>query len=1449
METITPTDKAKNFFEYMLALNNLVGKVIRDYSEYEKNWNLDDMKLLEGCFVFDECHNEENLMEIHRPTITEKDTIPPAPHAIFKDWLSFDPKKENQKPSYVVGKQVETVNGEKKEELFIDDKKRMHAYGTWTAQWKEWAEKLKEKKRILEKYEEFFDLITHLEKEGESLEFIYGKGLFTWKHPDPKIGTIRSPLLTSKVELDLDSVKGIISVKLVDQAVAVEREIFSGISIPNVQTINDLWRDVQTREITEDMDDFFTQFIQTFDANGRFVDGQTAKTPMEHPSVYTHHMLSLRTKNARVLRDDLTQIIDGIANDELELSDTVTSIIGERVENAHEKNSTAETDGGNNYEDDILYFPLESNEQQKAIIKRISHHQGVTVQGPPGTGKTHTIANLVSHFLSEGKKILITSQKESPLKVLKNKIPQEIRDLCVPVLGGGRESLQEIEQSIRVIGEKLGELDVDRLEKEIARDKDALKQSRRDEATLKNQLKAYAEKEGTVLQYKGEKLFKYDVAKRLAESEIDYSWIQDELTMDQTFPLNNVDFTELWALKKELAKEDLPLHEQLLPEVGSDIQNSSSFTSFLDAEKQLEHANEQGKAILEKYKYPLEENELKILQKELDEIIGMSAITENGPFRLILDDVKAGGPREARWRELIEKLSGANERLFASYNKLVAYQVKLPNKSTEELKADVAIAREPLENGKKPNFLFFLTKGKQTKYLFEDPVLNDASIKTLGDIEVLEMYLEHEWVKREAARLLNANMEEIGHTAIDVEERRFPHLLEERLNELKLIMKTADSTKALKSKLTRYNLYKIDLYSIDECEQLSKDLNLVIKRVEYLKWEEQYKQELGKLQTLSAQTDMHLIMQEFKDAYTNRDAVKWNELLVKLEQLQQIKSQAIRFYELLGQFSKTLPLTAKLYELSVGSDVQKPESHLEAFELKKLQSWLDETKDMNITRLKKQLEEEHKEQKRLVRSIVSASTWKNQVQRITEEEKRALSAWKTYIKRFGKGSGKSAKRNLQGAREEMKTAQSAIPVWIMPINQVLENFPVTNEKFDVIIFDESSQCDLFAVNVLLRGKKVVVVGDDEQISPQSIGTKQDDVYELVRRHLKGIPNADLFDGNLSLYEIAEQTFPKEGKLMLREHFRCVPEIIQFSNDMSYSGEMIPLRLPLDEEKIDPPVTAIKVNDGVIGEQRDINEAEIDAIVADMAEMVEDPKLKGQTFGVITLLGNQQHKLLETRIRQEIGDREFVERKIICGNPYTLQGDERDIIFLSMVTAPNRRFMALTKTSDKQRFNVAASRAKNQMRLYHSVDLEDLNTEDLRYRLLSYCMNPTRLNEQVANLEEQCDSPFEVDVLRMLLARGYKVTPQVKVGQYRIDLVVEGLRDRLAVECDGEKWHGPEKFEEDMRRQESLERAGWKFWRVRGREFYFDKVKALESLWVQLDELGIEPIRDHQMTKH
>jgi very-short-patch-repair endonuclease len=97
---------------------------------------------------------------------------------------------------------------------------------------------------------------------------------------------------------------------------------------------------------------------------------------------------------------------------------------------------------------------------------------------------------------------------------------------------------------------------------------------------------------------------------------------------------------------------------------------------------------------------------------------------------------------------------------------------------------------------------------------------------------------------------------------------------------------------------------------------------------------------------------------------------------------------------------------------------------------------------------------------------------------------------------------------------------------------------------------------------------------------------------------------------------------------------------------------------------------------------------------------------------------------------------------------------------------------------------------------------DLPTEDLRGRLLRYMRDPGRSVRAYGELADLCESPFERDVLRHLLGREYAVTPQYRVGRFRIDFVVNGLRSRLAVECDGKAFHGPEEWENDRRRQES-----------------------------------------------
>jgi very-short-patch-repair endonuclease len=103
-----------------------------------------------------------------------------------------------------------------------------------------------------------------------------------------------------------------------------------------------------------------------------------------------------------------------------------------------------------------------------------------------------------------------------------------------------------------------------------------------------------------------------------------------------------------------------------------------------------------------------------------------------------------------------------------------------------------------------------------------------------------------------------------------------------------------------------------------------------------------------------------------------------------------------------------------------------------------------------------------------------------------------------------------------------------------------------------------------------------------------------------------------------------------------------------------------------------------------------------------------------------------------------------------------------------------------------------------------------------------------------------DSWFEVDVALEIVRKGFEVIPQFEMAGYCIDLVVEGGHARLAVECDGDNWHGVDHYEADMQRQRQLERCGWQFFRVRESVFYANKSGALKGLWQALDEREILP---------
>jgi very-short-patch-repair endonuclease len=225
-----------------------------------------------------------------------------------------------------------------------------------------------------------------------------------------------------------------------------------------------------------------------------------------------------------------------------------------------------------------------------------------------------------------------------------------------------------------------------------------------------------------------------------------------------------------------------------------------------------------------------------------------------------------------------------------------------------------------------------------------------------------------------------------------------------------------------------------------------------------------------------------------------------------------------------------------------------------------------------------------------------------------------------------------------------------------------------------------------------------------------------------------------------------------------------------------------------------------------------------------------------------MLADGQAARIEELLIEHLGEKEFEHRQIRCGNAYHFQGDERDVMFVSLVVAAGegRRIGAMTKEAARQRMNVAASRARDQMWCVRSISPDELHPDDVRSLFIRHCQNPGQVDQATAGAEASFDSDFERDVYWQVIARGYRVKTQHRVGRYRIDLVIEGRRGRLAVELDGDAYHGPDRWDADWQRQEILERLGWTFHRIRGSAYYRAPEAALSTLWDRLEALGIRP---------
>jgi len=419
---------------------------------------------------------------------------------------------------------------------------------------------------------------------------------------------------------------------------------------------------------------------------------------------------------------------------------------------------------------------------------------------------------------------------------------------------------------------------------------------------------------------------------------------------------------------------------------------------------------------------------------------------------------------------------------------------------------------------------------------------------------------------------------------------------------------------------------------------------------------------------------------------------------------------------------------------------------------------------------------------------------------------------------------------------DFKEILSCLPCWIMSIHDVARVFPLIAGLFDVVIFDESSQCAIpSAIPILYRGKKAVIVGDDKQLSNVEMQYVDDQFNQsLIREYrIDNLPRSQSFDCKAnSLFDLCANF--ADSHIFLNEHFRCYPEIIRFCNEKFYNN-----RLLLAKSSLGNSLGKILNIEIVYGAYDDetlcVNKKEAEVLVRKLKELISMPKYQNLTFGVMSIFREQVEYIKD--LIYNPGTEFYIDPvtrqkfSLIVETADGFQGDERDIILYSFRFAPNSSPHILAHTrreEDYKRLNVAFSRARCQIFCFVSLPPQDFPRGILR-DYLEYVQNPKSLDIEY----QPWDSEFEKEVQSEIEKHGLKVYPQFRTCGFRIDLVVTDNQGKvLAVECDGWEIHYDEYGRlrgEDIERQQILERAGWKVVRITSRDFYRNRKKTIEQI--------------------
>ena len=1315
-----------------------------------------------------------------------------------------------------------------------------------------------EKQLAIEEARNFFDTLyikyLELNKETETLELVIGNGIVRIKEQN-----VYYPVLLKKIKIDFNAKDNILILSDPHTNESFSPNLYTNflneIDDIHLENIFELEKEVKERNLhplnRKETVDFFKKFIHSLTNRGFFIEDGDIEDLKEYGDIFIEDnpLIFIRKKETGIVKaiENITEKIENSG----EIPAHLYELVGVASE---EENENTEKD----FREEEILFVKDANTEQINIAKQIEKNNAVVVQGPPGTGKTHTIANLLGHFLAQGKNVLVTSQTKKALRVLKEKIPKSIQGLCISILDDDNSDMRK---SVETISEKLGNFTSEKLKKEVEElEKIRIKECN-DLENITDQMCGIRYRESKSIDFNGETFSIKDIAKYLRENPEIAEKIPGKISELVPCPITNDEFSFLKTKYRQQVSES---------EEKEIVSGLNNIFDYLDVSEFEELVNDKKRTWKELEKL-LNDNSFNIHSNILyvngKEIIDLKKFKENYDVKQTIpkeltedmekwkvDAAISGGTdngNKINWQNFIEDIKELHEYLNNLRPKLFKKRIDFSGIALSDAVKMIQELKNAFNN---PGLMFGLNVKKAKNRIGSRITLNEETVKDVAECNLLLEYFNLLIQEKELKESWKELIENNGGISADSLGGSFIDYAFESVKEIEYFLNWNYKEKAKLLKnienlgINRNCLFKETNISMEEikdilnsAKNIEKVMEIGSKALILSEKEEKYSLYTEKIKNITKKDS--ILDEKIKNAVVNEEIKEYSKNLKQLEILTAKQEYYKKREDILERINKT---AFKWYEELKNGKIEEIEDICEVWKWKQLSQELEKLEKEPYEDLEKKAFEKRENIKKATLELVEKKSWYHVLNFIEKKENlmvsQALRGWEQTIQKIGKGTGKNASLYRKQAKEKMNICQKAVPAWIMPMNKVIDTLNPAENKFDVIIIDEASQSDISSLVLLYMAKKVIIVGDDKQVSPLDIGVSVEKVNSLREKYIKGkIINDDLYGLNSSLYSVAATTY---RPLMLKEHFRCVPEIIGYSNKTSYDLKIKPLR-ESGSSNLKPAVINYKVP-GMRDEKRKINELEAKTVVSLIKACMEMKEYADSSFGVISLLGDEQSDLIQKMIVEKIDVTDIEKHYILCGNSSHFQGDERDVIFLTMVDSnsgevPLRVMTDGTESARKKRYNVAASRAKNQMWVVNSLDVDnDLKTGDIRKKFLEYVSSPKEmiLTEE---MEKNSESVFEEKIAKYLISEGYHIEQQWEAGLYKIDMVALFQDKKVAIECDGEKWHSTEeRIREDMERQNVLERCGWEFIRIRGSRYFKNPESIMKALIEELNRKGIYP---------